>query len=673
MLHRSRHLSRRRSHALPCWFAALSFVGSCVPAAKGSLQLTLQAVFDDVVSSGNGSLHCLQHLGENFSDFYNAPEGLCTALEALDKHWDDGCSVVFQALVMAADVKLAGAVCLAAESCKAYNALMSPMIAECKAQCKNEQHCASRVGSTGACDRYISVPTCDASFWWKVGLDHPGLCGDALPQEFGFDFITIPVDILCTVGLNFVLFPLQALLVMKTKQTSSIGVGTSLNSGMQFLILLTCVWRVFRVLAIPETTAACRFFVFTMWSLYGPAAVAMTSLLSTLGVRTDVFFLIGFPCFSLLQEGDYAEWNYAEIVLGEGAGLKTREDEIYGRTGKSPTLWSSVVGSWRYLLMLNYQRCRASIRLTQLPLYIVFWPMNLLGMVSIVVGISLVFVNLVTMMIMGIWGYLAFIHITLFFCVIACPIFVGCSGAAVFHLQFIAGRIESARCDGRPQRNVEEDQKNMALDKIRFRMLFNLYCAMVVPLLQTMMACLVAVNMMYWHGDWMRFHDAFAKQLGSPTITFPSIREMFVDIDVASWLWGRFLQLELALPMSFLYGMSVLTSILCNIVNLVVCAFSLATSCARTSTRDASDSASQPAADCLGNQDVEVPPDVMKASQESGSSSESPHALEIPSERVQSDKNAEDCAIVLGHPADESEDCATVPAHFPMTLMHDAP
>jgi len=267
-------------------------------------------------------------------------------------------------------------------------------------------------------------------------------------------------------------------------------------------------------------THTCRFFVFSMLYMYGPVATAFNSLVSALGVK-----------------GVMSLWREAK-------------GEKY-----SDRKW--------------------------LPYHIIVVPMNVLGIFGILVGILFLICGLLPLFGMALWGIFAYPHI---FLILLLPLFIMI--CAIFALaasmgerleqnvtHYAAQRVEkkaaAAQDPDAPDPDVEGDQPDVDEEKDATSNFFFLVMGVstVAFVLQISVGFFGAIAMLYWHGDYLKFHGAFFNQFAAPSITFPSLGMIFIfDWDAIKWLWQKFISFELALPIKFVYGISVMTQVVCAIM-----------------------------------------------------------------------------------------------------------
>jgi len=278
--------------------------------------------------------------------------------------------------------------------------------------------------------------------------------------------------------------------------------------------LMVCVYRLNSAMWKEEVTPTCRFFVFSMLYMYGPVATAFHSLVSTLGVKVTM----------------------AVILVGV-------EDEKY------------------------YDR-------KWLPYHIIVVPMNVLSIFGILVGIIFLICGLLPLLVMAFWGSVAYPHI---FLILLLPIFI-VIGAIFVVAEGMGEELEQKVKDYAAQRvqkkqeedpNEDGDQPDVDEEKEATGSFFALVMTVSIGVfvLQISVGFFGAIAMLYWHGDYLKFHGAFFNQFSAPSITFPSLGMIFIfDWDAIKWLWQKFLSFELALPVKFVYGISVMTQVVCAIM-----------------------------------------------------------------------------------------------------------
>mmetsp|Transcript_82632 Transcript_82632/g.164088 ORF Transcript_82632/g.164088 Transcript_82632/m.164088 type:complete len:220 (-) Transcript_82632:62-721(-) len=201
--------------------------------------------------------------------------------------------------------------------------------------------------------------------------------------------------------------------------------------------------------------------------------------------------------------------------------------------------------------------------------------MNLLGLCC---GIPLVFLFLflgvLPLFVMAFWGMVAYIHV---FFILLVPLFL--MMCITFVIWLACGELskreqekaKSTRGEGTEEaarvRERERKRRGGGIAEGTARFLLVPATVALVYVFQIFVGLFAATAMLYWHGDYMKFHGAFFDQFSSPTFVFPSFSRIFImDWEFTKWLWENFLTFELALPLQFVYGISILTQAVCAIL-----------------------------------------------------------------------------------------------------------
>jgi len=370
-----------------------------------------------------------------------------------------------------------------------------------------------------------TIPSCKTAFFFQAGLNHPTICGNSLPLEYEYGMLNLPFDIFLNFLVSCITMPSQFIMVAFGGVEMYVPFFTSVNAFIQFMCLLVCIHRLNSAMWTEEVTDTCRFFVFSMLYMYGPVATAFNSLVSTLALK-GIMSLIG--------------------------GAK---DEKYG------------VNRW-------------------LVYHIFVAPMNVLGVVGILIGIIFLMCGLLPLFVMSFWGVFAFPHI--FFILLLPLAFLACSVTLINislgdALQEKFSSYANARAtkkneeiEKKKEQGKEVDEEEVADQESEEEptILFFLLAigfTILVFLLQISVGFFGSVAMLYWHGNYSKFHGAFFDQFGAPSFTFPSLGIIFIfDWDTIKWVWQKFLSLELALPVKFVYGISVMTQVVSAIMVVAV-------------------------------------------------------------------------------------------------------
>jgi len=230
---------------------------------------------DLVVTLDSEQARCL-----NATDNLSGLGNLCTALNLIAEHWDDGCSSVFDRMKSLSESYL---MCLAAAECRIDKASLDPIHGECLAACENKQQANGTVSENGTMtgNTTVTITECEVPLLKKAGIEHEEVCGDSMPLDFYFNFLSVN-DFLLLLGtgvLGLILSVFDGLIAEeKEKMTWSFFEVFDLFTSS--ICILWVVINFCSQLADFSLSSHCKFALLASASMYGPYLYSMNAILA---------------------------------------------------------------------------------------------------------------------------------------------------------------------------------------------------------------------------------------------------------------------------------------------------------------------------------------------------------------------------------------------------------